>query len=70
LVAGEVFRVAFPDARWTIQELIAEGDRVVSRWTMTGTHAGPLFDLPATGHAVAWTGIDIVRVADGQVAEV
>jgi steroid delta-isomerase-like uncharacterized protein len=60
---------AFPDVKVTIDTLVAEGDKVVSRWTGTGTHTGELMGIPATGKQVNMTGITIVRVADGKIAE-
>jgi steroid delta-isomerase-like uncharacterized protein len=63
------FRAAFPDFRTAVDETIAAGDRVVVRWTRTGTHLGPFRGLAPTGRAVAWTGIWIVRVACGRIAE-
>ena len=63
------FRAAFPDFRTAVDEAIAAGDRVVVRWTRTGTHLGLFRGLAPTGRAVAWTGIWIARVACGRVAE-
>jgi steroid delta-isomerase-like uncharacterized protein len=59
----------FPDARNEIHDIVAEGDRVVVRWTMTGTHTGGGLGIPATGRAVRITGITMSRVADGRIAE-
>jgi steroid delta-isomerase-like uncharacterized protein len=64
-----LYRTAFPDARLTIEDQIAEGDRVVTRWTATGTHRGELFGMPATGKPVKVTGVFIDRLADGKIAE-
>jgi steroid delta-isomerase-like uncharacterized protein len=64
-----LFRAAFPDQAWRIEDLIAEGDKVVARSTMTGTHTGDFFGIPPTGKAVAVTGVHIVRVADGRIIE-
>jgi predicted ester cyclase len=50
-----------PDARWTIEEQIAEGDTVVTRFTARGTHQGPLWGLPATGRWAAVRGVLISR---------
>jgi ketosteroid isomerase-like protein len=63
------FREAFPDLRFTLDDLVAEGDRVVFRATMRGTHAGPFRGVAATGRAIAVEIIDVVRVADGRFAE-
>ena len=63
------FRTAFPDARFTVEDLIAEGDRVAARLTMRGTHLGPMNGVPATGRAVVVTGMSIERVANGRIVE-
>ena len=60
---------AFPDAKWTVEDVVAEGDRVVVRWTFTGTHQGELLGIPPTGKQVSMSGITIYRVADGKIAE-
>jgi predicted ester cyclase len=61
--------VAVPDWRVTIDDLVAEGDKVVVRWTGRGTHLGEWNGSPATGNAVTTTGIDIERLVDGQIVE-
>jgi len=67
--ASLMYAVAFPDFHVSIDALIAEGDKVVSRWTATGTQQGELIGIPASGKAVEFKGITIYRVADGKVAE-
>jgi steroid delta-isomerase-like uncharacterized protein len=62
-------RTAFPDLRISIDDLLAAGDRVVHRFTMAGTHAGPFLGLPATGRPVRTTGIEIGRISGGKLAE-
>ena len=64
-----MFRAAFPDLRFAIEDEIAEGDKVVSRWTVRGTHRGELLGIPPSGNAVEVTGIQILRIADGKIAE-
>ena len=64
-----MYRSAFPDMRATIEDLIAEGDKVVARWSATGTHRGELMGIPATGKRVAVTGIGIDRFAGGKMVE-
>ncbi len=54
----------------TIEEMIAEGDRVVVRWTSRGTHQGEVHGLPPTGKEVTNSGINIFRIAEGKIAEV
>jgi steroid delta-isomerase-like uncharacterized protein len=63
------FREAFPDLQVTIEDLIAEGDRVVSRSTYRGTHLGMFQGIPPTGRTFTIGGIDISRVVDGKVVE-
>ncbi len=62
-------RAAFPDLRITIEDQVAEGDRVVTRWTARGTHTGAFQGIPPTGKQGRMTGIDIDRIADGKVVE-
>jgi steroid delta-isomerase-like uncharacterized protein len=64
-----LFRTAMPDLRMHLHGALACGDLGVDFWTLTGTHTGPLGDLAATGRAVAFSGIDMIRVRDGRVAE-
>ena len=61
---------AMADYRVSIDDLIAEGDRVVARFTMTGTHTGAEFlGLPASGRKINVSGISIFRLADGKIVE-
>jgi predicted ester cyclase len=64
-----LFRGVFPDLEWRIDDLIAEGDKVVARTTMRGTQLGPFFGIPPTGKRVEMTGVHIMRVADGKIIE-
>jgi len=64
-----LFSTAFPDCHFTIEDQIAEGDNVVSRFTMTGTHQSEFAGVPATGKPVNMTGISIHRVTGGQIQE-
>jgi steroid delta-isomerase-like uncharacterized protein len=64
-----MYRSAFPDVHFTIEDQIAEGDLLVTRWTARGTHQGPLMGIPPTGKQVMVTGISITRVASGKVVE-
>jgi steroid delta-isomerase-like uncharacterized protein len=54
---------------FTVEDLIAEGARVVVRWTNAGTHVGKFAGLPATGRTFTIAGIDVYRIADGQLSE-
>jgi steroid delta-isomerase-like uncharacterized protein len=60
---------AFPDLRATIQDIIAEDDKVVDRMTCEGTHQGMFMGAPPTGKRVKWSFIDINRIVDGKVVE-
>ncbi len=62
-------REAFPDLHFTIEDLIADGDRVVTRWTARGTHRDEFQGIPPTGKQVRLTGTDIDRIAGGKVVE-
>lgn len=62
-------REAFPDLRVMIDDQVAEGDRVVTRWTATGTHTGAFHGIPPTGRRGTMTGIDIDRLVDGKAVE-
>ncbi len=64
-----LYITAFPDARFTVENEIAEGDRVVSRYTFRGTHQGELMGIPPTGKQVTVTGIIINRIVNGQSEE-
>lgn len=59
----------FPDGRWTIDDMVAEGDKVAWRFTFTGTHTGEFRGIPATGKQIHLTGMVISRIADGRIAE-
>ena len=61
---------AFPDMQHTIEDLIAEGNRVVLRAMDRGTHKGEFLGLPGTGKQVTITAIAIFRMADGKIAEI
>jgi steroid delta-isomerase-like uncharacterized protein len=63
------FRSAFPDLRVTTEDLVGDGDRVALRWRAEGTHRGDLMGLPGTGKRVTLTGIEILRIQDGKIAE-
>jgi steroid delta-isomerase-like uncharacterized protein len=66
-----MLRTAFPDLQFEVAELIAEGDTVVARTTLQGTHDGPLtfWDIPPTGRRFAQEQIHIFRFADGKAVE-
>jgi steroid delta-isomerase-like uncharacterized protein len=58
-----------PDFHTAIEDLIAEGDQVVARIRMTGTHTGNFWGIPATGRRVEFTGVYIIRIAGGKIVE-
>ena len=60
---------AHPDLCFTIDDLIAEDDRVTIRWTLRGTNTGPMLGRPPTGQPVELAAIVIFRIADGKIAE-
>lgn len=64
-----VFQRAFPDTKHTIEDLVAEGDRVVARVSARGTFTGELFGHAPTGRVVTLTTIAIYRIVDGQIVE-
>jgi steroid delta-isomerase-like uncharacterized protein len=64
-----MYRQAFPDLTMTIEDQVAEGDRVVTRWTATGTHQGELMGAAPTGKSSTVTGIGIDRFEEGRIVE-
>ncbi|WP_020574678.1 ester cyclase [Actinopolymorpha alba] len=66
---GRMLRSGFADLRFTIDDLVAEGDRVAVRWTMEATHTGDYFGIPATGRSIDLHAIVIFRVVNGQLTE-
>jgi len=64
-----MFRAAFPDLNITIEDLVAEGDKVCARATTRGTHRGTFLGIPATGKAVTMPGLTMVRIVDGYIME-
>ena len=63
------YRSAFPDVKITIEEQVAEGDLVASRWTATGTHKGELMGISPTGKESTVTGLTIDKIKDGKIVE-
>ncbi len=60
---------AFPDRRLTHHDTIAEGDKVLIRWSLSGTHKGDLMGIAPTGKSMTVTGFDFFRIAAGRIAE-
>ncbi len=65
-----MYRTAFPDAQVKVEDLVAEGDKVVIRWTSRGTNKGNLGTIGPTGKSATMTGTDILRITGGKIQEV
>ena len=68
-VAHQIMLAGFPDYQTVIDDLIAEGDKVVARITMAGTHTGSFMGIPPTGKFISFTGMYIARIANGKIVE-
>jgi steroid delta-isomerase-like uncharacterized protein len=64
-----ILTTVFPDLKFTVEDLISEGDKVVCRFSIFGTHATPWRGLPATGKQVMVTGMCISRIVEGKIVE-
>ncbi len=64
-----MLRAAFPDMHWVVNEMIAEEDKVVTRFIWTGTHQGPFLGIPPTGKPVEVKGVVIDRLEQGKMAD-
>lgn len=64
-----LYRNAFPDIRFTVEDLTAEGETVVARWSCRGTHNGDLNGIAPTGKNFHITGVSIARFANGKITE-
>jgi steroid delta-isomerase-like uncharacterized protein len=64
-----LYRNAFPDIRLTVEDIIAEGDTVVARWSCSGTHKGELNGIAPTGKQFNITGVSIARFTNGKMFE-
>jgi predicted ester cyclase len=62
-------RAAFPDIRLTIEDLIAQGDRVACRLTLRGTHQGQFLGIAPTRRQVTFSGVDVIRIENGKFVE-
>jgi steroid delta-isomerase-like uncharacterized protein len=63
------YRSAFPDLRVSVEEQVAQGDSVATRWTTEGTHRGELWGIPPTGKRFTITGVTLDCFVDGRIAE-
>jgi steroid delta-isomerase-like uncharacterized protein len=64
------FRAAFPNLRYEIDDLIADGEKVAAQWTASGTHTGDFQGIAPTGRAVKVIGTDVFDIRDGRIVEV
>jgi predicted ester cyclase len=64
-----IYQNAFPDFYLSVEDLVAQGDKVVVRWTLHGTHCDEFLGIAATNRRILVTGIDIYRLREGKVAE-
>src|SRR6266852_106383 len=64
-----LYRTAFPDLRLTIEDIVAEGETVMARWSCRGTHKGDLSGIAPTGKQINISGVSIARFANGKMAE-
>jgi steroid delta-isomerase-like uncharacterized protein len=64
-----MMRSGFPDIQWTLEETIAEGDNIVARYTMRGTHQGAFMGVPPSNKKIAVQALNIYRFSDGQIRE-
>ncbi|TET08629.1 MAG: ester cyclase [Candidatus Thorarchaeota archaeon] len=64
-----MLRKAFPDIKYTVEDMIEDGDKLVARWSAKGTHKGEFMGIPPTGKQVTFSGIEIIRVKDGKAIE-
>jgi len=67
--AHRIMLAGFPDYQTVIDDLVAEGDKVAARITMSGTNTGNFMGIPPTGKHVSFTGIYIARIANGKIVE-
>ena len=62
-------RTGFPDSHYTLDDMVAEGSKVVTRWTVRGTHKGEMMGVKATGKTIETPGITVSRVEGGKIVE-
>ena len=66
---ARMYRNAFPDVQLSIEDQVAEGDKVVTRWIGSGTHQGEMMGIAPTGNQVRVDGMTISRIEDGKIVE-
>ncbi|MGR9203052.1 ester cyclase [Rhizobium leguminosarum] len=64
-----MMRGGFPDIQWTLEEIIAEDDKIAARFTMRGTHQGPFLGVEPTGKSITVQAVNFYRLADGKFVE-
>lgn len=64
-----MMREGFPDIQWTLEEMVAESDKVAARFTMRGTHQGPFFGVAPTGKKITVQAMNLYRLSDGKFVE-
>jgi steroid delta-isomerase-like uncharacterized protein len=64
-----IYHTAFPDIQDTVEDIVAEGDKVVVRWTSGGTHQGESMGVPPTGRHVTFSGMRLFRIAENKIVE-
>jgi steroid delta-isomerase-like uncharacterized protein len=63
-----MMREGFPNIRWTLEEMVSEGDKVAARFTMRGTHEGPFFGVPPTGRDIEVQALNLYHLSEGKIA--
>lgn len=69
LMVLTMMRGGFPDMQWTLEDMVAEDDKIAARFTMKGTHQGEFFGVPATGKSIVAQAINFYRLVDDQIIE-
>jgi steroid delta-isomerase-like uncharacterized protein len=64
-----MMRGGFPDIQWTLEDIVAEGDKVAARFTMRGTHQGNFFGVPPSGKPIKVQAMNFYRFTNGQIVE-
>jgi len=64
-----LMRGGFPDIQWTLEDIVAEGDKVAARFIMRGTHEGTFFGVPPTGKPIKVQAMNFYRFSNGQIIE-
>jgi steroid delta-isomerase-like uncharacterized protein len=64
-----MMRSGFPDVQWTLEEMVAENDKVAARFIMKGTHQGVFFGVPPTGKPIKVQAMNLYRFSNGQITE-